>query len=154
MNKELKILVTGYNGQLGYDCVNELIRRGYKHVLGIDKNELDITIQKDVINFILNYRPNVVIHCASWTAVDKAEQYPDEVYKVNVLGSKYIAEACKDIDAVMIQISTDYVFDGSGDIPFDIDNKKDALSVYGKTKSQCEDEVMKILDKFFIVRIS
>lgn len=154
MNKELKILVTGYNGQLGYDCVNELTRRGYKHVLGIDRNELDITDKDKVYDYISNYHPTIVIHCAAWTAVDKAEQFPDDVYKVNVLGSRYIAEACKATDTTMMQISTDYVFDGLGDKPFEVNDNKGGLSVYGKTKSQGEDEVMRILDKYFIVRTS
>lgn len=154
MNKELKILVTGYKGQLGYDCVNELKRRGYNNVLGIDKDELNITDENAVCRFIHDYHPDVVIHNAGWTAVDKAEEYEELVYKVNVLGSRYIAKACKEVGAKMIQISTDYVFGGNGDTPYEVNDKKQGLSVYGKTKSLGEDEVMSVLDKYFIVRIS
>lgn len=154
MNKDLRILVTGVNGQLGYDCVRELKERGYTNILGIDKDDLDITNEEEVKKFISNYKPNIVMHNAAWTAVDKAEEYLDECYKVNALGTKYIAEACKEIDAKMIYISTDYVFDGNGDNYFEIDDNKNGLSVYGKTKSQGEDFVIDILEKYFIIRIS
>lgn len=152
--KDSKILVTGYKGQLGYDCVRELKERGYQNVLGIDKDELDITDEGKVHDFILGYKPDVVMHNAAWTAVDKAEEMPDAVYKVNALGPKYIAEACKEVGALMFNISTDYVFDGKGKKPFEADSPKDGLSVYGKTKSQGEDFVTSVLDKYFIIRIS
>lgn len=152
--KDSKILVTGYKGQLGYDCVRELKERGYQNVLGIDKDELDITDEGKVHDFILGYKPDVVMHNAAWTAVDKAEEMPDAVYKVNALGPKYIAEACKEVGALMFYISTDYVFDGKGKKPFEADSPKDGLSVYGKTKSQGEDFVTSVLDKYFIIRIS
>lgn len=154
MNKNLKILVTGVNGQLGFDCLRELKQRGYLNVLGIDRDELDITKEKDVFEFILQYRPDVVMHNAAWTAVDKAETQPLEVYNVNALGPKYIAEACSKVDAKMIYISTDYVFDGKGSLPFEVDSPKDGLSIYGKTKSQGEDFVISNLKKYFIIRIS
>lgn len=152
--KDSRILVTGYKGQLGYDCVRELKERGYQNVLGIDKDELDITDEGKVHDFILDYKPDVVMHNAAWTAVDKAEEMPDAVYKVNALGPKYIAEACKEAGALMFYISTDYVFDGKGEKPFEADSPKDGLSVYGKTKSQGEDFVTSVLDKYFIIRIS
>lgn len=152
--KDSRILVTGYKGQLGYDCVRELKERGYQNVLGIDKDELDITDEGKVHDFILDYKPDVVMHNAAWTAVDKAEEMPDAVYKVNALGPKYIAEACKEVGALMFYISTDYVFDGKGEKPFEADSPKDGLSVYGKTKSQGEDFVTSVLDKYFIIRIS
>lgn len=154
MNKLLKILVTGVNGQLGHDCIRELNKRGYSNVKGIDINDLDITDERVVHQYITNYKPDVVMHNAAWTAVDKAEEMLDKVYSVNALGTKYIAEACKEINAKMIYISTDYVFDGQGNLPFEIDSPKKGLSVYGKTKSQGEDFVTSILDKYFIVRIS
>ncbi len=150
----MKILVTGVNGQLGYDCVRELNRRGYTNVKGIDINDLDITDEQAVHKFISNYNPDVVMHNAAWTAVDKAEEMPDKVYAVNALGTKYLAEACKEVNAKMIYISTDYVFDGKGEEPFEIDSPKNGLSIYGKTKSQGEDFVTSTLDKYFIVRIS
>ena len=154
MNKDLKIIVTGVKGQLGFDCVRELKHRGYTEILGIDIEELDITDEKAVHDFINIYKPDVFIHNAAWTAVDKAEEMPDAVYKVNALGPKYIAEACKEVGAKMVYISTDYVFDGKGERFFEVNDPKKGLSVYGKTKSQGEDFVKKALDKYFIVRIS
>ena len=154
ITKESKILVTGVKGQLGYDCVRELKERGYQYVLGIDKEELDITDEKSVQDYILSYKPDVVMHNAAWTAVDKAEQMPDAVYAVNALGPKYIAEACKKISAIMFYISTDYVFDGKGNKPFEVDDPKGGLSVYGKTKLAGENFVREILNKYFIIRIS
>lgn len=154
MDKNLKFLVTGVKGQLGYDCVKELKRRGYTNILGVDIQELDITDEKAVKNLINEYKPDVVMSNAAWTAVDKAETMPDIVYKVNALGSKYIAEACKQVDAKMVYISTDYVFDGKGTIPFETTDPKNGLSIYGKTKAQGENFVTSILDKYFIVRIS
>lgn len=94
------------------------------------------------------------MHNAAWTAVDKAEEMKDLVYKVNALGPKYIAEACKEVGAKMVYISTDYVFDGKGDKPFEVDSPKVGLSTYGRTKAQGEDFVISSLDKYFIVRIS
>ena len=154
ISKESKILVTGFKGQLGYDCVRELLARGYKNVWGIDLAELDITDEKAVHKLINEYKPEVVMHNAAWTAVDKAEEMKDLVYKVNALGPKYIAEACKEVGAKMVYISTDYVFDGKGERPFEVDSPKNGLSTYGKTKSQGEDYVRNALDKCFIVRIS
>ncbi len=154
MNKDLRIIVTGVKGQLGYDCVRELHERGYKNVLGIDLAELDITDEAAVHKLVNEYKPDVFMHNAAWTAVDKAEQMPDKVYQVNALGPKYIAEACKKVGAKMVQISTDYVFDGLGNKPFEVNDPKDGLSVYGKTKAQGEDFVTAALDKYFIVRIS
>ena len=154
MDKNLKFLVTGVKGQLGYDCVKEHKRRGYTNILGVDIQELDITDEKAVKNLINEYKPDVVMSNAAWTAVDKAETMPDIVYKVNALGSKYIAEACKQVDAKMVYISTDYVFDGKGTIPFETTDPKNGLSIYGKTKAQGDVFVTSILDKYFIVRIS
>lgn len=154
MSKDMKILVTGVKGQLGYDCVRELNERGYSNVKGIDIADLDITNEEAVHKYINEYKPAIVMHNAAWTQVDKAEQMPDKVYQVNSLGPKYIAEACKEVDAKMVYISTDYVFNGLGDKPFEIDDPKEGLSIYGKTKSQGEDFVKNALDKYYIVRIS
>ena len=154
MLKDMKILVTGVKGQLGYDCIRELKKRGYTNVLGIDRDELDITDENSVNKFISEYCPDIVMHNAAWTAVDKAESMPDVVYAVNALGTKYIAEACKKVNSKMVYISTDYVFDGLGNEPFEIDSPKKGLSVYGRTKSQGEDFVTSTINKFFIVRIS
>lgn len=154
MNKDLKVIVTGVKGQLGFDCVRVLKERGYTNVVGIDIEDLDITDEVAVHKFINQHKPDVFIHNAAWTAVDKAEEMSEAVYKVNALGPKYIAEACKEVDAKMIYISTDYVFDGKGERFFEVDDPKNGLSVYGKTKSQGEDFVRNALDKYFIVRIS
>lgn len=154
MNKSSRIIVTGVKGQLGFDCVRELAKRGYTNVLGIDKDELDITDEKAVKEFFEKEKPEVIMHNAAWTAVDKAEEMKEAVYKVNALGPKYIAEAAKEVGAKMVYISTDYVFDGKGNKPFEADDPKKGLSTYGLTKSQGEDFVTSTLDKFFIVRIS
>ena len=154
MNKNSVILVTGVKGQLGFDCVRELKKRGYKNIIAIDKEELDITNKNDVDNYICNLKPSVVMHNAAWTAVDKAEEMPAEAYNVNALGTKYIAEACKKIDATLVYISTDYVFSGNGTNFYETNDKKNPLSVYGKSKSDGEDFVIAILKKYFIVRIS
>ena len=154
MNKDARIIVTGVKGQLGYDCLRRLSEAGFTNVLGIDIEDLDITDEKAVNELVLKEKPEVFIHNAAWTAVDKAEQFEEQVYKVNSLGPKYIAEACKKVDAKMVYISTDYVFDGKGENFFKVSDKKDGLSIYGKTKSQGEDFVKASLDKYFIVRIS
>ena len=154
MTKNIKILVTGVKGQLGFDCVRELAERGYYNVKGIDIDDLDLTKEDDVKKYILEYYPDVIIHNAAWTAVDKAEEMPDKVYEINSLAPKYIAEACKKVKAKMVYISTDYVFDGIGDTPFEVNDPKEGLSVYGKTKAQGEDFVREILPEHFIVRIS
>ncbi len=154
MNKDLKILITGVKGQLGFDCLRVLKERGYYRVLGIDKDELDITDEEAVNRFVLEYKPDVIMHNAAWTAVDKAEEMQDLVYKVNALGPKYIASAASKVNAKMFYISTDYVFDGEGTTPFEVDSPKNGLSIYGKTKSQGEDFVMSLTNKYFIIRIS
>lgn len=148
-----KILVTGVKGQLGFDVVKELETRGYKNVLGIDKDELDITDETAVNTFIEKYMPDVIIHCAAWTAVDKAEELKDLCFNVNVLGTRYIATVAEKIGAKLVYISTDYVFDGTGDKFFETYDKKAPLSVYGKTKLEGELEVKKC-SKSFIVRTS
>lgn len=154
MNKNMRILVTGVKGQLGYDCVRELKERGYQNVLGIDREALDITKEEDVHKFICEYKPDVIMHNAAWTAVDKAEQEKEAVYAVNSLGTKYIADAAKLVNAKMVYISTDYVFEGIGNEAYEVDSPKKGLSVYGVTKSKGEDFVRETLTKYFIVRIS
>ena len=150
----MKILVTGVNGQLGFDCVKELTNRGYKDVKGIDIKDLDITNKEDVFNYIKSYKPDVIMHNAAYTAVDKAELNYDDCYRVNSLGTKYIAEACKEVNAKMVYISTDYVFDGNKNGIYEINDHTTPLSVYGKTKLLGEEFVKSCLSKYFIVRIS
>lgn len=161
----MKVFVTGVGGQLGFDVMNELTARGYEAV-GSDILEatqfdnyiqLDITNQAAVEKAISHIRPDAVIHCAAWTAVDAAEDEEniDKVHAINVCGTRYIAEACKACDCKMVYISTDYVFDGKGEEPWQPDCKYYApLSVYGKTKLEGELSVCNILEKYFIVRIA
>lgn len=147
------ILVTGVNGQLGFDVVKELNKRNIE-CLGIDKEVLDITDSNAVNEYILKLKPECVIHCAAYTAVDRAEDEEEMCFKVNVDGTENIAKACKNINSKMIYISTDYVFDGKGETPFEVNGNINPLSVYGKTKYQGEIKVKESLDKYFIVRIS
>ncbi|WP_315072948.1 dTDP-4-dehydrorhamnose reductase [uncultured Clostridium sp.] len=147
------ILVTGVNGQLGFDVVKELNKRNIE-CLGIDKGELDITDSNSVDEYILKLKPECIIHCAAYTAVDRAEDEEEICTKVNVYGTENIAKACKNVDAKMIYISTDYVFNGQGEEPFEVDGNIKPASVYGKTKYEGELKVKEILDKYFIVRIS
>lgn len=170
----MKVLVTGVNGQLGHDVMNELARRGYEGV-GSDLTPaysgaadgsavtempyepMDITDPAAVSAVIGRVRPDAVIHAAAWTAVDAAEdeQNRDKVRAVNTDGPRHIAEACKAIDAKMVQISTDYVFDGQGTQPWQPDCKDYApISVYGSTKLGGELAVSGTLEKYFIVRIA
>ncbi len=162
----MKALVTGVGGQLGYDVMGELKRRGYKAV-GSDILEsvnadfpyisLDITDKSAVEKVINEEKPDVVIHCAAWTAVDKAEDKDNinTVRLINAKGTENIALACKAVNAKMIYISTDYVFNGEGTDPWKPDCKEYApLCVYGKTKLEGELAVSSILEKYFIVRIA
>lgn len=149
----MKVLVTGAKGQLGYDVVKELNKRGHIAV-GVDVDEMDITDRKQVASVIKDVKPEAVVHCAAWTAVDKAEQYPEKVYDVNARGAKNIAEECKKANAKMAFISTDYVFEGVGETPYKTSDERKGLSVYGKTKIQGEDLVTQTLGAYFIVRIT
>ncbi len=149
----MKVLVTGVKGQLGFDVVRELQERGYTDIRGIDIEDLDITDEKAVMAYVEDYHPDVIMHNAAWTAVDKAEEMQDACHKVNVLGTKYLTEASIKVGAKIVYISTDYVFDGQGENYFEVDDKKAPLSVYGKTKYAGELEVKKN-PKHFIVRIS
>lgn len=170
----MKFLVTGVNGQLGHDVMNELYKRGYEGV-GSDKTEaydgisdelaitkmnyisLDITDRCSVERVTNSVQPDVIIHCAAWTAVDMAEEKDKRelVHAINADGTQNIADACKAINAKMIYLSTDYVFDGQGETPWEPDCKDyNPLNVYGQTKLEGELAVSKTLDKFFIVRIA
>lgn len=152
----MKVLVTGVNGQLGYDVVKELNKRGYEPV-GVDVAEMDITDRSSVCRVMSEVNPEAVIHCAAWTAVDAAEEETnrDKVYDINVNGTKYIAEQCKKLDCKMVYISTDYVYDGKGSTAWTADCEEyKPLNVYGETKLGGEKEVRSLLDKYFIVRIA
>jgi dTDP-4-dehydrorhamnose reductase len=152
----MKVFVTGVKGQLGYDCVNELIKRGHE-AIGVDVEEMDITDEAAVQSVIASHQPDAVIHCAAWTAVDAAEdaENQEKVYRVNALGTKYIAQACKKLHCKMLYLSTDYVFHGQGEEPWEADCKDfQPLNVYGKTKLEGEQFVSSIVDKHFIIRIA
>lgn len=149
----VKILVTGAKGQLGHDVVLELKKRGLD-CLGADLQEFDITDFDAANNFINIYKPEVVIHCSAYTAVDKAEFEPRICYEVNVIGTENIAKICQKNDYKMLYISTDYVFDGNGEIYYEPDDQAKPQNVYGKTKLAGEISIQKMLEKYFIVRTS
>ena len=150
----MKVLVTGVNGQLGFDVVKELSKRGHE-AIGTDVAEMDITDAGSVRRVIGGVKPDAVIHCAAWTAVDAAEDNEEKVREVNAFGTKNIAEECKKLGCKMLYISTDYVFNGKGEKPWKPDCKDYApLSIYGKTKLEGEIAVAETLEKYFIVRIA
>lgn len=149
----MKVLVTGVKGQLGFDVCKELDKRNIENK-GIDRDDCDITDEQAVLSYIKNYAPDVVVHCAAYTAVDRAEDEKEICYNVNVKGTEYIARACKEIDAKMVYISTDYVFEGTGDKAYEVQDNTAPDNTYGITKYQGEEAVRKILSKYFIIRIS
>lgn len=170
----MKVFVTGVNGQLGHDVVNELIKKGHT-VVGSDISEkyngisdnspvttntykgLDITDKEKVFEVLSNIKPDAIIHCAAWTAVDLAEDDDKKakVFNINVNGSKYIAKCAKQINAKMLYLSTDYVFNGKGERPWEPDDKDfQPLNYYGETKLLGEKAIVNTLEKYFIVRIA
>lgn len=170
----MKVFVTGVGGQLGHDVVNELAQRGHEGV-GSDIQEgysgiadgtavttvpyiqLDITNRDAVERVIGEIRPDAIIHCAAWTAVDAAEDEENQpkVHAINAVGTQNIAEAAKAVDAKMLYLSTDYVFDGQGTRPWQPDDKNYApLNVYGQSKLDGELAVCSTIEKYFIVRIA
>ena len=149
----MKILVTGVKGQLGYDVVKVLNERKIE-CRGVDIEDFDITDAGAVREYIVKYAPDAVIHCSAYTAVDKAEDNLDLVRCVNAEGPGNIAAACKEIGAKMVYISTDYVFPGVGNKPYEVDDPTGPLDAYGQTKLEGELAVKKYLSKYFIVRIS
>ena len=169
----MKIFVTGVAGQLGYDVMNEIAKRGHEGVgsditptySGIQDGSavtampyvsLDITDSVAVEGVITHEKPDVVIHCAAWTAVDAAEKEENipKVRAINAGGAKSIAEVCRKLDCKMVYISTDYVFDGQGTRPWEPDDERHPLNVYGQTKYEGELAVEELVKKFFIVRIA
>ena len=149
----MKVLVTGVKGQLGYDVVNELTKRGIEAV-GVDIQDMDITDAASVEKVIGEVAPDAVIHCAAYTAVDAAEDNVELCRRVNADGTQNIANVCKKLDCKMIYISTDYVFDGEGTRAWEPDDERHPLNVYGQTKYEGELAVQNTLEKYFIVRIS
>ena len=147
------ILVTGANGQLGWDCVAEGRRREYE-VAGFGRTELDITDRDTVMKKVQEIKPDTIIHCAAWTNVDGAESHPEDCRRVNVDGTRNVAEASKMVDAKLIYVSTDYVFDGSGTKPWKPEDDPHPLNIYGQSKLDGENIVRGTTDKHFIVRTS
>ena len=148
-----RYLITGSKGQLGYDIARELVERGESNILAIDKDEMDITDSEQVMKVVKEFNPDVIFHCAAWTAVDKAEEIEDVVNLVNVVGTKNITDASISVGAKLVYISTDYVFDGTKDGLYTVDDKPNPMSVYGRTKFLGEEEV-KHNPNHFIARIS
>ena len=149
----MKYLITGGSGQLGYDIIRELKNRDRFDFLAPNCSEMDITDIKSVEDVILNYKPDVIFHCAAYTAVDKAEDDRDTCYEVNVNGTKNIVDAAKMVNAKVVYISTDYVFDGTKDGIYDVNYDTNPINYYGYTKLEGEKEVQR-LDDYLIVRIS
>lgn len=149
----MRILVTGVKGQLGYDVVNEMKKRGLDPV-GVDVEEMDITDKAACEKVITESNVDAVIHCAAYTAVDAAEDNVEVCMKVNAEGTRNIAEVCKKLDIKMMYISTDYVFDGQGERPWEPDDERAPLNVYGQSKYEGELAVEELVEKFFTVRIA
>lgn len=149
----MRVLVTGVKGQLGYDVVNEMTKRGIEPV-GVDVEEMDITDKAACEKVITEANVDAVIHCAAYTAVDAAEDNVEVCMKVNADGTRNIAEVCKKLDIKMMYISTDYVFDGEGERPWEPDDARNPLNVYGQSKYEGELAVEELVKKFFTVRIA
>ena len=149
----MKILVTGSTGQLGYDVCHVLLQRGIKHK-GVSSADFDITSKESTQAFLENYQPDAVIHCAAYTKVDLAEDEAERCMRVNAEGTRNVAEACREIGAKMMYISTDYVFSGTGSTPWETDAPTEPLNVYGRSKLAGEQAVRELLERYFIVRTS
>ena len=149
----MRVLVTGVTGQLGHDCVLELEDRGIE-VKGVSSRDFPLTDVEAMRRYMEAYKPSVVIHCAAYTAVDRAEDDEERCMAVNAQGTAQLAHLCRDFHAKMVYISTDYVFPGDGTEPYEIDAPKGPQNVYGKSKLAGEEAVQQILKRFFIVRIS
>lgn len=149
----MKVLVTGVKGQLGYDVVKECEKRGIE-AIGVDVEEMDITDAAACERVITEAKADAVIHCAAYTAVDAAEDNEDLCRKVNAEGTRNIAEVCRKLDIKMMYFSTDYVFNGQGERPWEPDDPREPLNVYGQTKYEGELAVQELLEKYFIVRIA
>ena len=149
----MKVLVTGYTGQLGYDLVKAGKKRALD-IVGISTKDVDLTNEQSVLDYVRHMKPDVIIHSAAYTAVDQAEDDKERCYDVNVNGTKYLALAAKEVNAKFVYVSTDYVFDGKGEQPFTETDQPNPIGQYGRTKYEGEQVVQALLDKWYIVRIS
>lgn len=149
----MKYLVTGSKGQLGFDIVRELQKRGITDIVSIDKEDLDLTDGNKVHEYVLNMKPDVIFHTAAWTNVDEAEEQEDLVYDINVKGSSYLVDAAEELGCKIFYISTEYVFDGKKSGLYEVDDPVNPLNVYGKTKFLGEQEVRQY-SRHFIIRTS
>lgn len=149
----IKVLVTGANGQLGYDLAKSLKKR-HIDVVESTRKDFDITDKENTKEFVLRANPDVIIHCAAYTAVDQAEDEKELCYSVNVDGTRNVAEAAKEVNAKLVYVSTDYVFDGTGKDPYPENKNTNPVNYYGYTKEQGEKIVRELIDKYFIVRTS
>lgn len=149
----MRVLVTGAKGQLGTDVVNELKKRGHEAV-GVDIEEMDITDSEACEKVITESNADAVIHCAAYTAVDAAEDNIELCRKINAGGTANIAQVCRELDIKMMYISTDYVFNGQGTRPWEPDDMREPLNVYGMTKYEGELAIEEKLTKYFTVRIA
>ena len=149
----MRVFVTGVKGQLGYDVMNELEKQGLEG-FGVDIDEMDITDADQVNKVIKEAAPDAVIHCAAYTAVDAAEDNEEICRKVNAQGTENIAKVCEELDIKMMYISTDYVFNGQGERPWEPDDEREPLNVYGQTKYEGELAIEEHVKKFFTVRIA
>ena len=149
----MKVFVTGVKGQLGHDVMNELAKRGLEGI-GVDVEEMDITDAEACERVIKAAAPEAVIHCAAYTAVDAAEDNEELCRRVNGQGTRNIAKVCAELDIPMMYISTDYVFNGQGERPWEPDDEREPLNVYGQTKYEGELAVEELLKKYFTVRIA
>ncbi|MBR4473203.1 MAG: dTDP-4-dehydrorhamnose reductase [Oscillospiraceae bacterium] len=149
----MKVLITGVSGQLGHDAAKVLTARGVPF-LGVSSKELDVTDRDVVMRIIREYCPDAVLHCAAYTRVDQAEHEPERCMRVNADGTHNIAEACREFGAKLMYISTDYVFSGTGDRPWETDDQTSPLNTYGRSKLTGELAVQELTEKHFIVRSS
>ena len=149
----MKGLVTGVTGQLGFDCVRELQKRGWE-VRGVSSRDFSLTDPVGMRKYLEAFRPEAVIHCAAYTAVDKAEDEPELCEAINAEGTRCLAELCRELACKMVYISTDYVFPGKGEEYYEPDDIKDPCNAYGRSKLHGEEAVLNLLEEYFIVRIS
>ncbi|WP_312369288.1 dTDP-4-dehydrorhamnose reductase [Lachnoclostridium sp.] len=149
----MRVVVTGVNGQLGYDVVKELKKQGFT-AIGLTRENLDITDENQVMRTIREINPEAVIHCAAYTAVDLAEEETEKSLRVNALATSNLAKACAEIHAKMIYVSTDYVFPGEGEKPYETLDQVAPINWYGQTKYEGEQAVLRELESYFIVRVS